>query len=340
MRLGLFLSYWSSDSGTDLELIREAERIGYDSVWAAEAWGSDAVTVLAWIAGQTSRIKLGSAIMQMPARTPAATAMTAMTLDGLSGGRFVLGLGASGPQVVEGWHGQRYAKPLARSREYVAIVRAALAREGPLTYEGDHYRIPYDGPDATGLGKPLKMLGTSRKDLPIYLAAMGPNNVALAAEVADGWLPVLISPERYQEVFAPSLARGRSRGDVRPAFEVAPTVSACIHDDVDEARDRLRPSLALYIGGMGAAGRNFYNDLVCRYGYEDAAAEIQDLYLAGKVRAAMAAVPTPLIDELCLVGPRERIRDRLDAWREIGVGTLIVAPDRVETLRTLAELCL
>ncbi len=322
-------------------MIQEAEKAGFDSVWAAEAWGSDAVSVLAWVAAQTETIKIASGIMQMPARTPAMTAMTAMTLDGLSEGRFMLGLGLSGPQVVEGWHGQPYGKPIGKTREYISIVRAALARDAPLIHNGDHYQIPYRGPGATGLGKPLQILGSPRRDLPIYLAAMGPKNVALAAELADGWLPVLVSPDHYSSVFAPSVQRGLAiAADPAKPFDVSPTVSVVLGDDLARARKKLRPGLALYIGGMGAQGKNFYNDLLIRYGYEEAAREIQSLYLAGKRRQAIAAIPDRMVDELCLVGSRSMIRDRLDAWREIGVGTLLVTPDRIETLRVLAELVL
>ncbi len=340
MKLGLFLSYWSGDTRTDIGLVREAERLGFDSVWAAEAWGSDAVSVLAWIAAQTEKIKIASGIMQMPARTPAMTAMTAMTLDGLSGGRFILGLGVSGPQVVEGWHGRPYGKPLGKTREYVSIVRAALAKKTPLTHEGHNYQIPYRGPDATGLGKPLRIMGRPRPDLPIYLAAMGPKNVALAAELADGWLPVLVSPDHYNSVFAPSVGEGLARGAEPKTFDVAPTVNARLSDDIERARNKLRPGLALYVGGMGAPGRNFYNDLVSRYGYEESAEEIQSHFLAGRRRQAIAAVPDAMVDELCLVGSEAMIRDRLEAWRDVGVGTLLVTPDRIETMRVLAELIL
>jgi len=340
MKLGLFLSYWSGDKRTDLGLVREAERLGFDSVWAAEAWGSDAVSVLAWIAAQTENIKIASGIMQMPARTPAMTAMTAMTLDGLSGGRFILGLGLSGPQVVEGWHGRPYGKPLGKTREYVSIVRAALAKQAPLTHDGEHYQIPYRGPDATGLGKPLRILGRPRPDLPIYLAAMGPKNVALAAELADGWLPVLVSPDHYDSVFARSVGQGLSKTGRQKTFDIAPTVNVIVSDDIERARNKLRPGLALYVGGMGASGRNFYNDLVSRYGYEESAQEIQSHYLAGRRRQAIAAVPDAMVDNLCLVGSEAMIRDRLEAWRDVGVGTLLVTPDRIETMRVLAELIL
>jgi len=287
--------------------------------------------VLSWLAATTSTIKVGSAIMQIPGRTPANTAMTAATLDLLSGGRFLLGLGTSGPQVVEGWHGQPWGKPLTRTREYVHIVRAALRREA-LEFHGDQYDVPYAATDATGLGKPLKlMLRPLRAEIPIYLAALGPRNVRLAFEIGDGWLPTFFSPERAREAFGYELRAG---------FEIAPTVHVALSDDVDAARDALRPMLALYIGGMGARGANFYNALVRRYGYESDAARIQELYLDGKQREAVAAVPDALVDEVALVGPRERIRDRLDAWRESGVTTLLVGTPDVEALRTLAELAL
>jgi F420-dependent oxidoreductase-like protein len=333
MRLGYSMGY--PPPGTNpLELIvlaQEAERLGYDSAWAAEAWGTDVVTVLSWLAATTSTLKVGSAIMQIPGRTPANTAMTAATLDLLSGGRFLLGLGTSGPQVVEGWHGQPWGKPLTKTREYVEIVRAALRREA-VELHGDPYDIPYSGPGATGLGKPLKlMLRPLRESIPIYLAALSPKNVRLAFEIADGWMPIFFSPERAREAFG---------YEPRDGFEIVPTVHVVLSDDVEAARDFLRPVLALYVGGMGARGANFYNALVRRYGYEDDAKRIQELYLDGKQREAIAAVPDALIDEVALVGPRERIRDRLDAWRESGVTTLLVGTPDVSALRTLAELTL
>lgn len=336
MKLGLNLGY--APPGTNpadlVPLAQEAERLGYDSVWAAEAWGTDAVSVLAWIAARTSRIKVGSAIMQIPGRTPANAAMTAATLDLMSGGRFILGLGTSGPQVVEGWHGQPWGRPLEKTREYVEIVRAALRRE-VVRHEGAHYRIPYDGPGATGLGKPLKlMLRPLRAEIPIYLAAIGPRNVALAAEIADGWLPIFVAPERFAEVFGPSLA-------CAPAgFEIAATASVLVGDDVQALRDALKPHLALYVGGMGAKGRNFYNALVRRYGFEAEAERIQELYLSGHQREAIAAVPDELVDAVALVGPKERIRDRLEAWRETPVTTLVVGSADPQALQTLAELVL
>jgi len=336
MKLGLSLGY--APPGTNpadlFPLVQEAERLGFDSVWVAEAWGTDAVSVLGWLAARTERIKLGSAIMQIPGRTPANTAMTAATLDLLSGGRFLLGLGTSGPQVVEGWHGQPWGKPLGKTREYVEIVRAALRRQ-VVEHHGDHYRIPWDGPGATGLGKPLKlMLRPLRAEIPIYLAALGPKNVALAAEIADGWLPIFVDPERFGDAFGASLAAAP------PEFEIAATASVLLGDDVEALRDALRPHVALYVGGMGAKGRNFYNALVRRYGWEDEAERIQALYLAGKQREAIAAVPDALVDAVALVGPKERIAERLEAWRATPVTTLVLGTPQPEALQTLAELVL
>jgi len=323
----------------NMELVKEADRLGFHSVWAAEAYGSDAVTPVAWIAGQTERLHVGTAIMQMPARTPAMTAMTATTLDQLSGGRFLLGLGVSGPQVVEGWHGVPYGKPLVRTREYVEIVRQIWAREKPLEHQGPHYQIPYRGSDATGLGKPLKSILHGRR-IPIYLASIGPKSVEQAAEIADGWMPVWYSPYRTQ-VFGDALQAGfRKAGGGKGLhnFDVAPAVTVVMGDDVDACLSFIKPMLALYVGGMGARGKNFYNDLACRYGFEAAAKEIQDLYLSGKKDEAAAAVPDALADEVSLVGPKERIRDRLAAWRECGVTTMICGLMQIEALRALAEI--
>jgi F420-dependent oxidoreductase-like protein len=336
MKLGVNLGYASPGTNPAelVPLVHTAESLGYDSVWAAEAWGTDAVSVLAWLAASTTTIKVGSAIMQIPGRTPANTAMTAATLDLMSGGRFILGLGTSGPQVVEGWHGEPWGKPLVKTREYIEIVRSALRRE-VVQHEGEHYRIPYDGPGATGLGKPLKMmLRPLRPDVPIYLAAIGPKNVALAAEIADGWLPLFVDPERFDDAFGPSLAGAKDD------FEIAATVQVLVGDDVQALRDSLKPYFALYIGGMGAKGRNFYNALVQRYGYEAEAERIQDLYLAGSHREAIAAVPDELVDAVSLIGPKERIRDRLEAWRETPVTTLIVGSPQPEALDVLAQLVL
>jgi F420-dependent oxidoreductase-like protein len=334
VRLGLYLGY--APPGTNptelIALAQEAERLGYDSAWAAEAWGTDAVTVLSWLAATTTSLKVGSAILQMPARTPANTAMTAATLDLMSGGRVILGLGTSGPQVVEGWHGEPWGKPLTKTREYVELVRAALRRE-TLEYDGAHYQVPYRGPGSTGLGKPLKlMVRPVRADIPIYLASLRPKSVELAAEIADGWLPIFFSPERARDTFPAPFARD--------GLDIAASVPALLSDDVAAARDALKPYYALYIGGMGARGSNFYNDLARRYGYEAAAEEIQALYLDGKQRDAAATVPDALVDELALVGPRDRIADRLDAWRQSGATTLLVSTRDAATVRTLAELAL
>jgi F420-dependent oxidoreductase-like protein len=278
----------------------------------------------------------------MAARTPAMTAMTAMTLVALSGGRALLGLGVSGPQVVEGWHGQPFGKPLGRTREYVSIVRAILARQRPLEHQGEHYQIPYRGPDATGLGKPLRSIVHARADLPIYLAAIGPKNVALAAEVADGWLPVFFSPERAG-LFHEALAEGFARSgvpDKRERFDIAPMAPVVVGRDVDACRAQVKPRLALYMGGMGARGRNFYFDLACRYGYEADAVRLQELYLAGRRPEAEAAVPDALVDEVALCGPPERIRERLALWRGAGVTTLICSTSQPEAIRLMAELAL
>ncbi len=343
VKLGVALGYASPGQNPRqlVDLGREAERLGYDSAWAAESWGSDAVSVLAWLAAVTTRIKVGAAVMQIPARTPAMTAMTAATLDLMSDGRFLLGLGPSGPQVAEGWHGQPWGRQLVRTREYVDIVRRALRRE-VLEHHGQHYDIPYRGPGATGLGIPLKlMLRPLRADIPVYLAALGPRNVALAAEIADGWLPLLVSPERFGDVFGPALEEGFARaGRDGAGFDIAAGVPVAVSDDVQAARDALKPYLALYVGGMGARGRNFYNALVRRYGYEAEAARIQDLYLEGKQREAAAAVPDRLVDEVALVGPKERIAERLALWRECGVTTLLAQTRSVEALRALAEIAL
>lgn len=344
MRLGLNVGYWGAGLRGNTELVEEADRLGYHSVWAAEAYGSDVVSVLAWFGARTERIKLGSGIMQMPARTPAMTAMTAATLDELSGGRFLLGLGLSGPQVVEGWHGVPYGKPLGKTREYVSIVRAALRREEPLVHDGVHYQIPYRGSEATGLGKPLKLiLHPDNPELPIYLASIGPKNVQLTAELADGWLPVFYSPDKSQKIFGEHLAAGFAQSgdpDKENGFDIAPSVSAVVTDDLEMGRGMVKPFMALYIGGMGARGKNFYFDLACRYGYEQAATEIQDLYLAGKKEEAIQRVPDELVDETSLVGPKAAIRDRLEAWQESGVSTLLISTMDITTVRTLAELVL
>jgi F420-dependent oxidoreductase-like protein len=343
LRLGVHVGYWGLGltSQDQLEIVLEAERLGYHSVWTAEAYGSDAATILGWIAGQTSTIRIGSAIFQIPGRSPAMTAMTAATLDQLSDGRMLLGIGSSGPQVAEGWHGQRFGRQMQRTREYVAVVRKALARER-LEFHGETLELPLpDGP-----GKALKLTIAPVQDrIPIYLAAIGPNNTRLAGEVADGWIPTLFSPEHVAE-FRPLLQEGADRveGKTLDGFDIAPTVSVFVTDDLQAARDAMRPFIALYVGGMGSRQQNFYNQLVQRYGFEDAAREVQDLYLDGKRDEAMAALPDELIDTVSLVGPKDVVRERLAVYRDAGVGTLGVTPltftkaDRLEQLRLVAEL--
>jgi F420-dependent oxidoreductase-like protein len=342
MKLGVHVGYWGLGMGPaeQLQVVREAERLGYDSVWAAEAYGSDAATVLAWLAARTSTIKLGSAIFQMPGRSAAMTAMTAATIDELSGGRMLLGIGASGPQVAEGWHGQRFARQLQRTREYVSVVRMALARK-PLEFHGETIELPLpDGP-----GKALKLtIKPTQERIPVYLAAIGPKNTALAGEIADGWIPTFFPPDHVADLRA-LLAQGAARsGRSLDGFDVAPTVNAYVSNDREAARDLMRPVLALYIGGMGSRDQNFYNRLVARYGFEAAAHEVQDLYLDGKREEAGAAIPDELIDIVSLCGPRDVVRDRLAAFRQAGVGTLMVTPmafsaeDRIEQLRAVAEL--
>jgi F420-dependent oxidoreductase-like protein len=342
MKLGVHVGYWGlgMDAADQLAVVQEAERLGYDSVWSAEAYGSDAATVLAWLAAQTTKIRLGSAIFQMPGRSAAMTAMTAATLDQLSGGRMLLGIGSSGPQVAEGWHGQRFARQLKRTREYVAVVRMALARER-VEFHGETLELPLpDGP-----GKALKlMIPPVQERIPIYVAAIGPKNTQLAGEIADGWIPTFFSPE-YVADFRALLQEGADRaGRSLDGFDIAPTVNAYVSDDRDQARNLMRPVLALYIGGMGSRDQNFYNRLVQRYGFESAAAEIQDLYLAGKKDEAAVAIPDELIDMVSLAGPADVVRDRLAAFRDAGVGTLMITPmaftrdERIEQLRLVAEL--
>jgi F420-dependent oxidoreductase-like protein len=346
MRLGVNFGYqdWGTGLARAVATAQEAERLGFHSVWTAEAYGTDCITPIAWMMGQTEKINFGSAIMQMPARTPAMTAMTAATLDLMSGNRFLLGLGLSGPQVVEGWHGQPYGKPLVKTREYIDIVRTILRREAPLEHHGAHYDIPYTGADATGLGKALKIIvHPNRADIPIYLAAIGPKNVELTAEVADGWLPIFFSPYRFKDTYGASLDAGFAKAGSQKSladFDVAPTVSVIVGDDLDMLRGFVKPMAALYIGGMGARGKNFYNDLACRYGFEADAKNIQDLYLDGKKAEAIAAVPDELVDEIALIGPKERIADRFGAWQESGITTMIIGAQQPEALQLMAELAL
>jgi F420-dependent oxidoreductase-like protein len=342
MKLAVNIGYWGLGMGPQdqLQVVQEAERLDYESVWAAEAYGSDAATVLAWLAAGTSKIKLGSAIFQMPGRTPALTAMTAATIDELSGGRMILGIGSSGPQVAEGWHGQPFARQLQRTREYVAVVRKALARER-LEFKGETLELPLpDGP-----GKALKlMIAPVQERIPIYLAAIGPKNTALAGEIADGWIPTFFSPEHVAD-FRALLHEGADRaGRSLDGFDIAPTVQSYVSDDRELARNLMRPGLALYIGGMGSRKQNFYNNLVQRYGFEAAAKQIQDLYLEGKKVEAGDAIPDKLIDTVTLCGPRDVVRERIAAFRDAGVGTLMVMPmafnaeERIAQLRAVAEL--
>jgi F420-dependent oxidoreductase-like protein len=343
VKLATGAGYWSSGPPAGaLENLLEAERLGFDSFWTAEAYGSDALTPLAWWGSQTERIKLGTSIIQMSARTPSATAMAAITLDHLSGGRFILGLGVSGPQVVEGWYGQPYPRPLARTREYIEVVRTIVAREKPVEFQGDFYSLPFPG--GAGLGKPLKStVHPLRNDIPIYLGAEGPKNVALAAELCDGWLPLFFSPKPevdgfYRAALAEGFSRPGSRG-AADSFEVVCPVSVVPLDDVAKAADLVRPMLALYIGGMGARGANFHFEVFARMGYEERCIQIQELYLQGRKREAEALVSLEMVEDVALVGPADKIRDDLARWEESCVTTLLVSgPPQV--LRLMAELCL
>jgi len=341
MKLGLQLGYWGSGPPANApELIAEAERLGFDSIWTAESYGSDALTPLAWWGSRTERVRLGTALCQLSARTPTAMGMAAITLDHLSNGRFILGLGVSGPQVVEGWYGQNFEKPLARTREYVDIVRQVIARESVVTNDGPHYPLPYPG--GLGLGKPLKpIVHPLRSEIPIVLGAEGPKNVALAAEIADGWLPIFFSPNAVK-AFEPALAEGFARPGARHTaddFEVIAFAPIIIDDDIEHAADFMRPSVALYIGGMGAKSMNFHFDVYARMGYEAEATKIQELYLAGHKDEAIAAVPTSLIEDTSLIGPKEKIRDDLEGWKE-SIATTLLVSGSTETLQTMAELVL
>jgi F420-dependent oxidoreductase-like protein len=335
MKLGLIWGYWGALPPANLvETTKLAEDLGFDSVWSAESWGSDAFSPLAYLAAHTSRIKLGTSVVQLAGRTPTATAMHAITLDHLSNGRLILGLGVSGPQVVEGWYGRPYRKPLARTREYVEIIRRVLAREEPLEFHGEFHDHPYRGPDSMGLGKPLKSITHPlRREIPIYLGAEGPKNVTMAAEIADGWIPLYYSPFR-QEVYAEQLA-GAKEG-----FEIPAMCNLTITDDVEAGLYPVKAALGFYIGGMGAKGKNFHTDLMARMGYEDAAYKIQDLFFDGRRDEAIAMVPDDFADEISLVGPPGRIKERLAAWENSPVTTLTMYPSSPETLRTAAELVL
>jgi F420-dependent oxidoreductase-like protein len=341
LRLGLSLGYWGGGPPPGAaETIREADRLGFDSVWTAEAYGSDALLPLAWWGSATEQIKLGTSIVQISARTPAATAMAAMTLDHLSGGRLILGLGVSGPQVVEGWYGQPFARPLARMREYIGILRDIWAREGPVTSDGPHYPLPMSG--GTGLGKALKSsINPLRSDIPIYLAAEGPKNIALGAELCDGWLALFYSPH-HDGFYRDALAEGFRRPEARRApdeFEVAASVPLIVTDDIESAADALRPTYALYFGGMGAKGTNFHADVAIRMGYEAEVAAIQELYLSGRKDDAATAIPPRLLEQLTLIGPPDKIRHDLEAWRDSIVTTLLIGGDPA-TLRQAAEIVL
>jgi F420-dependent oxidoreductase-like protein len=341
MRLGLISGYSGAQMGMPIDLIQEAEKSGFDSVWTAEAYGSDAIAPLAWIGALTKKIRLGTGIMQMPGRTPAMTAMTAMTMDALSGGRFILGIGPSGPQVVEGWHGVSYGKPLQRTREYIEIVRKILAREVPVEHQGKEFTIPYTGPGASGLGKPLKSILHGRKDMPIYTASISPKGIELAAEIADGVIPIWLSPEKWN-IIGDSVKAGFAKTGGKKSlenFDVAPFVTCVMGPDVEKCRAPVKGMMALYIGGMGARSKNFYNDYAKRLGYEADAAKIQALFLGGKRAEAMAAIPDKLVDEVALVGPKERIVERLKAWKASPVKTMLIGTGSIDAVRVLAEAC-
>jgi len=343
VKLGYMAGYSPAQVELPMEQIIEAERLGFDSVWTSEAYGSDALTPAAWVLAKTSRIRVGTAIVQMPARTPTCTAMSAMTLSEMSGGRFILGIGPSGPGVIEGWYGVAYGRPLTRTREYIEILRQVFARQAPLEHEGHHYQIPYKGTDAKGVGKPMKSILHSNYPIPIYTAAITPAGLECAGEIANGVFPIWMNPERF-DLIGPYIEKGLAQSKENKSladFDVAPLVNVVMGDDLDACRARVKSHLALYIGGMGPRGHNFYNDYASRMGYEAEAKTIQDLYLGGKKSAAVGAVPDQLVDDCALVGPAERIRERLGAWKEAGrqghVGSLLVGGASVEALRVLAE---
>jgi F420-dependent oxidoreductase-like protein len=339
MKLGLNTGYWSSGPPPGIEaMIEKAEDLGYDSMWAAEAYGSDVITPLAWWGSKTRKIKLGTSIAQISARQPTALAMAAMTLDHLSEGRVILGIGASGPQVVEGWYGQPYPKPLERTKEYVQILRKVFAREEPVTFQGKHFQLPYPG--GMNLGKPLKStLHPFRKDIPVYLAAEGPKNVALAAEIADGWLPLFFTP-KMDKFYRDQLSEGFSRPGAQSTpdnFEVASMVTIIPTDDMESGANFIRPMLALYMGGMGARGANFHHDVFIRMGWEGVAKHVQDLYLEGKKGEAAAAIPLELVQDVALIGPMGKIKDELPEWKKTCLTTMLIAgpPQVVEVAADL-----
>jgi F420-dependent oxidoreductase-like protein len=340
VKLGVTLGYWGAAPPSHaLSVVEAADRLGYDTVFTAESWGSDVFTPLAWWGARTERIRLGTSIAQISARPPTTLAMAALTLDHLSEGRLVLGVGVSGPQVVEGWYGQPFGRPLARTREYVGVVRQVLAREGPVTSEGPHYPLPYQGPGALGLGKPLKPITHPRRaDVPIWLGAEGPRNVALAAEIADGWLPIYFSP-RAGDTYRSWLSAGFERrpGGRPAAFEIATNCAVILTDDVDAAVAAQKPTLAFYIGGMGAPEMNFHKDVFARMGYEGEVARIQELFFAGRRDEAVAAVPDQLVRDISLIGPVPAIRDRVAEWEEAGVTMLVVMSHQTDELARIAE---
>jgi len=341
VKLGMVCGYSGKVMNLPLDMIKHAESLGYDSTWTAEAYGSDAVSPAAWILANTTKIKVGTAIMQMVGRTPAMAAMTAMTLHQLSEGRFIVGLGASGPQVVEGWHGVAYGRPVTRTREYIAVMRKIMAREGPVTFDGYHYQLPYKGEDGTGLGKPLKSILQAETDIPIYTAAITPNGIACAAECADGFFPVWMNPEK-SDIFNKSIQKGLDKsGRSRSELDMAPFVTAIMGDDLEACRIPVKAMMALYIGGMGAKSKNFYNDYAVKLGYADAAEKIQNLYLEGKKNEAMAEVPNELVDEIALIGPKERIKERLSVWKAAetkgDIGTMLIGGGQKEVFELIAE---
>ncbi|WP_428486673.1 LLM class F420-dependent oxidoreductase [Rhodopila sp.] len=341
MQLGITVDMSGPHPKLDMERVLEAERLGFAQVWTGESYSTDAVSPVAWILARTTRIKAGTGIMQMPARTPACAAMTVLSLQALSGNRFLCGIGPSGPQVVEGWHGVRFGKPIQRTKEYIAIIRQVLAREKPLEFHGDQYAIPYDGPDATGLGRPLRSIAHGNPDVAFYTASITPAGLRSAGEVADGNLPIFFSPNKPDVITGPTLEGRRKSGLTMAGFDTAPYVRIKVGPDAAACRDAIRPELALYIGGMGARAKNFYNDVAVKLDYEGAAKTIQDLYLDGKKAEAAAAVPDALIDEISLCGPAERIKDRLAAWQDVAkqghLGTMVLKGANVEAMRVVAE---
>jgi F420-dependent oxidoreductase-like protein len=341
MQLGITVGMSGPHPKLDMDMILEAERLGYSQTWTGEAYSTDAVSPAAWILARTTKIKAGTGIMQMPARTPACAAMTVLSLQALSGNRFICGIGPSGPQVVEGWHGVPFGKPMQRTKEYIAIIKQILAREKPLEFHGDQYSIPYDGPNATGLGRPLRSIAHGDPNVPFYTASITPAGLRMAGEVADGNLPIFFSPDAPDVVTGPTLEGRQKVGKTMEGFDTAPFVRAHMGPDVAACRDAIRPELALYIGGMGARTKNFYNDMVSKMGFEGEAKAIQDLYLDGKKNEAAASVPDALIDAISLCGSADRIRDRLAAWKDVAkaghVGTMVLKGSSIDVLRVVAE---